>query len=115
MAAVGRCIRARGSMPSKQAILVVEDHDPTREIITELLQNNGYVVETASDGAQARASVAMSSPALVILDLLLPEVSGFDLISEWRSKVPSRQRGVPRPQTAGLAGGLAPAIAACGA
>jgi PAS domain S-box-containing protein len=83
--AVGRCIRARGSTPSKQAILVVEDHDPTREIITELLQNNGYVVETASDGAQARASVAMSSPALVILDLLLPEVSGFDLISEWRS------------------------------
>ncbi len=85
VAAVARCIRARGSTPSRQPILVVEDHEATREVITELLQNNGYVVETAADGAQARASVAMSSPALVILDLLLPEVSGFDLISEWRS------------------------------
>jgi DNA-binding response OmpR family regulator len=85
VAAVARCIRARGNTPSRQPILVVEDHEATREVITELLENNGYVVETAADGAQARASVANSSPALVILDLLLPEASGFDLISEGRS------------------------------
>jgi len=42
-------------------------------------------VTTAADGAQARAQVAASLPELVILDLLLPEVSGFELLGEWRA------------------------------
>ena len=40
---------------------------------------------TAADGAQARAQVATSLPELVILDLLLPRVSGFELLAEWRA------------------------------
>ncbi|MFZ1113492.1 MAG: response regulator [Candidatus Acidiferrales bacterium] len=63
---------------------MVEDDASTREFIAELLSKHGYVVSLAPDGAEARVQVATSLPELVILDLILPEVSGFQLLSEWR-------------------------------
>jgi DNA-binding response OmpR family regulator len=45
----------------------------------------GYTVATAADGAQARAQVAANKPELVILDLVLPGASGFELLGEWRA------------------------------
>jgi CheY-like chemotaxis protein len=50
-------------------------------------------VTTAVDGAQARAQVAGALPELVILDLILPKVSGFDLLAEWRAN--SRTADLP--------------------
>ncbi len=85
LAAVQRCLGDRKSPPSARPILVVEDDAPTREIISELLTNLGYNVATAADGAQARDSVAASLPQIVILDLMLPKLSGLELISEWRA------------------------------
>jgi PAS domain S-box-containing protein len=85
LGAVERCIRSRGKTPPSRQILVVEDDAPTREIITELLQSRGYAVQTVADGQQARASVGTALPGLVILDLLLPKVGGFELIAEWRA------------------------------
>jgi len=85
LAAVDRCLAARGGAPPARPILVVEDDPPTREVITELLTEQGYAVATAADGAQARAWVATSLPELVVLDLLLPKVSGFELLAEWRA------------------------------
>ena len=85
IAAVERCIRLRGGRPPAQPILVVEDHDTTRELIIQVLNGCGYAVQTAADGAEAQASVNASPPALVILDLLLPKLSGFDLIAAWRT------------------------------
>jgi two-component system, NarL family, sensor histidine kinase EvgS len=84
LAAVERCLRSRGRAAPTRAILVVEDDVSTREMIVELLTVHGYAVSTASDGAEARASVARSLPELVILDLVLPKMSGFDLLAEWR-------------------------------
>jgi signal transduction histidine kinase/DNA-binding response OmpR family regulator len=68
-------------------ILVVEDDSATREYIVEILSKQGYPVATAEDGAQARAKVASALPELVILDLMLPETTGFELLSEWRSSI----------------------------
>jgi len=85
LAAVGRCLEGlSGSSPSRP-VLVVEDDAPTREIIAELLTTKGYAVVTAPDGESARAQVAASLPELVILDLVLPKVSGFELLAEWRA------------------------------
>jgi signal transduction histidine kinase/DNA-binding response OmpR family regulator len=86
LAAVSRCLEGReGSSPARP-ILVVEDDAPTREMIAELLKAKGHTVVTAADGASARAQVAASPPALVILDLVLPKVGGFELLAEWRAE-----------------------------
>jgi PAS domain S-box-containing protein len=85
LAAVKRCLGEPKSPPSARPILVVEDDAPTREIISELLTTQGYNVAMAADGAQARDSVAASLPQIVILDLMLPKLSGLELISEWRA------------------------------
>jgi PAS domain S-box-containing protein len=85
LAAVERCLQSRGGAAPARSILVVEDDESTLEMIVELLKGFGHAVSTATDGAQARASVAQSLPELVILDLVLPKMSGFDLLAEWRS------------------------------
>ena len=85
LAAVERCLRSRGGVAPDRTILVVEDDISTLEMIVELLKAYGYAVNTATDGAQARASVAQALPELVILDLVLPKMSGFELLAEWRS------------------------------
>jgi DNA-binding response OmpR family regulator len=86
LAAVRRCLGLKQGAPSPRPILVVEDDTSTREIVSELLTAQGYAVTTAEDGEQARAQMATVLPELVILDLMLPKVSGFELLAEWRSK-----------------------------
>lgn len=85
LAAVERCVNYRGRIGRTPFVLVVEDDKATREFISELLSKQGYNVESAADGPEARAQVAAAVPELVILDLILPTVSGFDLLAEWRN------------------------------
>jgi len=85
LAAVERCLRSRGGAAPARTILVVEDDASTLEVIVELLRGYGYAVSTAADGEQARARVAQFLPELVILDLVLPKISGLELLAEWRS------------------------------
>jgi len=85
LVAVERCLEGRSGASSSRPILVVEDDAATREIITEVLKAKGYAVISAPDGESARTQVAASLPELVILDLLLPKVSGFELLAEWRA------------------------------
>ena len=84
LAAVERSIERHGRSRQLRPILVVDDDGPTREFIAELLVKHGFAVATARDAAEARARVADSLPELVILDLIMPEVSGFQLLAEWR-------------------------------
>jgi signal transduction histidine kinase/DNA-binding response OmpR family regulator len=84
LAAVERCLNHGDHSGAAQSILVVEDDAATREFILDVLSRNGYAVTAAADGEQARIRVQASPPNLVILDLNLPQVSGFGLIDEWR-------------------------------
>jgi signal transduction histidine kinase/DNA-binding response OmpR family regulator len=84
MAAVARCLSQRSHNGKTRGILIVEDDAPTREFVAELLSKRGHEVATAADGAEARVHVARAVPELVILDLILPKVSGFQLLAEWR-------------------------------
>ncbi len=85
LAALQRRANIRSPSKHTRPILVVEDDSASREFIAEMLTAQGYAVVTASDGAQARAQVAANKPELVILDLVLPEASGFELLGEWRA------------------------------
>lgn len=69
-------------------ILVVEDDPSIQEFLKEYLLDNGYAVETASDGVQALNSLKKSQPDLVLLDLGLPNVTGEAVCLEIRKKYP---------------------------
>jgi len=85
LAALRRCLNSKGSPGQLRPILVVEDDEATREAIAELLRSEGYPVATARDGAEAHAYVNASLPEIVLLDLHLPHVGGFELLREWRA------------------------------
>jgi len=84
LGAIERCLADRGGHGAR-AVLVVEDDPTTREIIGDLLTGAGYAVTLVPDGSEAQAAVADSLPGVVILGLLLPKVSGFELIAHWRA------------------------------
>lgn len=65
-------------------ILVVEDDNAIRRLLTFLLQNEGFEVSAHSDAAQARASLSGPKPGLVILDLMLPDLDGIAFAQELR-------------------------------
>lgn len=83
--AIARHVSSKPPTKSERPILIVEDDAATREFIAEMLTTHGFVVTTAADGEQARAQVTSSLPQLIILDMMLPKVSGFELLGEWRA------------------------------
>lgn len=71
-------------------VLVVEDEEAFIDALTVALTKEGFVVSIARDGAEALAAFAADEPDLILLDLMLPRVSGVDVCREIRatSKVP---------------------------
>jgi DNA-binding response OmpR family regulator len=65
-------------------VLVVEDNANTLEMLKTLLERQGYVVDNAATGRWARTLLALPPPDVVVLDLLLPGVSGAELLAEMR-------------------------------
>ncbi len=64
-------------------ILVVDDEADIRELVREILTEEGYDVEVAADAAAARASRAARIPELVLLDIWMPDTDGITLLREW--------------------------------
>lgn len=60
-------------------VLIVEDDPLLAEMLTSLLQLKGHAVEVVGDGAEAVASARKRLPELVLLDVMLPRMSGFDV------------------------------------
>jgi DNA-binding NtrC family response regulator len=72
-------------------VLIVEDHPDSAEFLRLLLEPQGYVVTTAATGQQAREAVSASKPEIVLMDLMLPDVEGLDLLREFRTVSPETQ------------------------
>jgi DNA-binding response OmpR family regulator len=74
----------------KEKILVVDDDRHIVEIVRAYLEKDGYRVVAAYDGREALAATVRERPALLILDLMLPELSGWDVMRTLRqtSQVP---------------------------
>jgi two-component system phosphate regulon response regulator PhoB len=75
------------------AILVVEDEPAIQELVAFTCTTSGYVVKRAESVAAARAAIGQELPDLVLLDWMLPDKPGIDLLKELRSD--ERTRSVP--------------------
>jgi DNA-binding NtrC family response regulator len=69
----------------KPQILVVDDEADIRELIQEILSEEGYDVATAADAAEARTAVQRRPPNLVLLDIWMPDLDGISLLKEWQN------------------------------
>jgi two-component system, OmpR family, response regulator RegX3 len=73
-------------MADPPLILVVDDEQSYRDALSVALQREGFGVDTAADGVEAIQRFEASKPALVLLDVMLPKVSGIDVCREIRSR-----------------------------
>lgn len=75
-------------------ILVVDDEPDITALVAYHLAKAGYRVSTASSGAEALRAASDERPDVVVLDLMLPGVSGYDVLTELRSREETRDTGV---------------------
>jgi CheY-like chemotaxis protein len=89
LAALQRTIRAPSSA-SRPSILVVDDEPGTVEYLSELLQQNGFAVLPAAGGRAGIDLARSRHPDLILLDLMMPEVNGFDVVRALREDLATR-------------------------
>ncbi|HLC65185.1 MAG TPA: response regulator [Candidatus Nanoarchaeia archaeon] len=77
-----------------QKILVVDDNLSDLETMKQILRKAGYKVTAASDGAQALDSLKASKFDLILIDILMPTFSGYDLVRVLRSQLDGKVRVV---------------------
>jgi len=73
-------------MADPPLILVVDDEESYRDALSIALQREGFAVATAADGPEAIERFDQTRPALVLLDVMLPRISGIDVCRELRSR-----------------------------
>lgn len=59
-------------------ILLVDDHDDIRELMTKQLQKRGYAVVAVSNGLEAVLAAAQAAPSLILMDINMPELDGIE-------------------------------------
>ena len=69
---------------STARILVVDDEADIRDLVQEILSEEGYTVDVAANAAEARAACARQAPDLVLLDIWMPDADGISLLREWQ-------------------------------
>ena len=77
----------------KPRILVADDDDGLRQLLRMILQREGFEVIEAADGEQTLARAADSDPTLILLDVMMPGMDGYDVCR--RLKNDHRTDGVP--------------------
>lgn len=80
-------------MTTKPAILYIEDYPVVQQIYLEVLRSHGYKVDLAVDGKEALEKVFQNTYDLLLVDLLLPRLSGIEFLKEYRTKFPKGQAG----------------------
>ncbi len=73
---------------NKKHVLVVDDEAAWLKIISHFLKTKGYAVQTAASGIEAIASLSHFKPDLILSDVRMPDMNGFDLIHNFK-QIPS--------------------------
>ena len=68
----------------RQRVLVVDDEEPIRTVVADVLKDEGYDVSLAVDGTEALSSCRESCPDLILLDLNMPGVGGREFLAAYR-------------------------------
>ena len=71
---------------SQSLIMVVDDEPDIRDLVREILEDEGYAVVVAEDVKTAREVISEKLPDLVLLDIWMPEQDGVSLLKEWRDQ-----------------------------
>ncbi|AWV88742.1 hybrid sensor histidine kinase/response regulator [Bradymonas sediminis] len=90
---VGILNRYRNTSSAFRNILLVEDDEPTRELVRRTLDDNGWEVREAENGQLGLDALEHFEPDLVLLDLMMPQMDGFEFLRRFRTL--DAYRGVP--------------------
>ncbi len=71
---------------SAKRVLLVEDESSIREMVSFSLGQEGYIIDEAEDGKTAELKIGDSLPDLILLDWMLPDTSGLELLRRWKRK-----------------------------
>jgi hypothetical protein len=74
-----------------QTVLIVEDEPSLRELLRRMLERDGYAVAEANDGRAALEHVRERAPGVILLDLMMPVMDGFEFLAELRREEAWRQ------------------------
>jgi CheY-like chemotaxis protein len=84
-------VLARHRREGENTALVIEDDPASRDVLVRLLEREGWRVRQAQDGRQGLERIAEEAPALILLDLMMPVMDGFDFLHELRAHEPWRR------------------------
>ena len=80
--------------PQSCGILVVEDDPAIRRLVRMVLEREGYVVESASDGVEAVLKLGLVDYDVIVLDLMMPNLDGFAFIDTLAENAPERLKKI---------------------
>ncbi|MEA1926051.1 MAG: response regulator [Patescibacteria group bacterium] len=80
---------------NKKTVLIVEDESFLRDLCSKKLTMLEYEVETAIDGKEAIEKINSIKPSIVLLDLVLPIISGFEVLERVRTQTDKSISGIP--------------------
>jgi len=86
----GAEFKAEASHPEGRKVLVVDDYDDAREMYAEYLEFLGYEVQTARNGQEAVERARESHPDVILMDLSLPVLSGWDATQQLKTDATTR-------------------------
>ena len=72
-------------MTAARRVLVVEDEPDIRDLVALILEEEGFTIETADQGREGLAKAHRQLPDMVIVDLMMPIMSGWEFLSIWQA------------------------------
>jgi two-component system alkaline phosphatase synthesis response regulator PhoP len=78
------------SQPNAARILIAEDNPQGVELLEAYLSGTEYLVETATDGEETLRKVESFAPDLLLLDIMMPKISGFEVCKRLKAKPPTQ-------------------------
>ncbi len=80
---------------SKRSVLVIDDNEDIRHLLTLVLENAGFTVLTGIDGVDGLAQTRSAKPDLILLDAMMPGLTGFEVLEQIRKDRDSKINSIP--------------------